>query len=175
MALRLHIGGTQPHPDWKILDIEPRPEVDFVGDARQLEGFGDRSVTAIYASHVLEHFHYGLEGELLRVLQEWYRVLVPGGQLMVSVPNLRTLCWLYLSPHLVPAERHFIMQIMFGGQTDPHDVHRVGFDEDTLADYLQAAGFCNVEFVADFGLFEDSSTMRLLDVPISANAIAFKS
>lgn len=33
MGLKLHIGGKEVHPDWKIFDIEERPEVDFVGDA----------------------------------------------------------------------------------------------------------------------------------------------
>ncbi len=93
-SIRLHIGGTEPHPDWKILDIEARPEVDFVCDAVDLQQFADNSVAAIYASHVLEHFHYQLNDELFKALIEWYRVLQPNGQLFISVPDLKTLCWL---------------------------------------------------------------------------------
>ena len=97
-AIKLHLGGTEPHSDWKILDIESRPEVDFIGDAADLSQFADCSIDTIYASHILEHFHHLLNNELLTALAEWYRVLRPGGQLMVSVPNLQTLCWLYLNP-----------------------------------------------------------------------------
>lgn len=68
MGLKLHIGGKEAHPDWKILDIEERPEVDFVGDAADLSQFEDNSVEAIYASHVLEHFHHSLNNELLVTL-----------------------------------------------------------------------------------------------------------
>ncbi|UZQ55085.1 methyltransferase domain-containing protein [Trichothermofontia sichuanensis B231] len=148
--VRLHIGGREVHPDWKILDIEERPEVDFVGDAACLSQFQDNSVKAIYASHVLEHFHYALNNELTNALKEWHRVLAPEGKLYISVPDLKVLCWLYLNPRLTPAERHYIMRIMFGGQTNEFDVHKVGFDVDTLAIYLQQAGFRKYEVVNRF-------------------------
>ncbi len=172
--IKLHLGGTEPHSDWKILDIEPRPEVDFIGDAADLSQFADHSIETIYASHILEHFHYLLNNELLTTLAEWYRVLRPGGQLMVSVPNLQTLCWLYLNPHLMPMERHRLMRIMFGGQINQYDVHRVGFDPDTLALYLQQAGFRECTQVIDFELFDDCSKMQILGTPISVNMIATK-
>ncbi len=92
MTLRLHIGGKHPHPDWKILDVEPRPEVDYVMNAADLSAFADESVDVIYSSHVLEHFHHTLNNELLRVLIEWRRVLKPGAKLLLSVPDLRILC-----------------------------------------------------------------------------------
>ncbi len=172
--IKLHIGGTEVHPDWKILDIEARPEVDFVCDAANLEQFADQSVEAIYASHVLEHFHYQLNDELIKTLSEWYRVLKPGGKLLISVPDLKTLCWLYLNPNLAPIERHHLMRIMFGGQTNAFDVHKVGFDADTLAMYLQEAGFQTYELVSEFGKFQDCSSLRLMDTLISLNAIATK-
>ncbi len=172
--IKLHIGGKEPHPDWKILDVEARPEVDFVCDAANLEQFADNSIAAIYASHVLEHFYYQLNDELVKTLTEWYRVLQPGGKLYISVPDLRTLCWLYLHPNLLPLDRHHIMRIMFGGQTNQFDVHKVGFDVDILAMYLSEVGFQGYEPVAEFGLFQDCSTLRLLDTLISLNVVATK-
>ena len=32
--LRLHIGGKEINPDWKILDVEERPELDYVSILR---------------------------------------------------------------------------------------------------------------------------------------------
>ncbi|MBM0743673.1 methyltransferase domain-containing protein [Phormidium sp. CLA17] len=173
--LKLHIGGTEFHPDWKILDIEPRPEVEYVGDAQDLSQFADGAIDQIYASHVLEHFYYGLNNELLLVLQEWHRVLKPEGSLLISVPDLKALCWLYLHPNLEALERHHLMRIMFGGQVNLYDVHKVGFDFETLGLYLQEAGFQNYERVVEFNLFNDCSSMRLLDTLISLNVIATKS
>ena len=54
--MKLHIGGTEAHPDWKIFNIEEKPEVDFVGDASDLSQFQDESIDTIYASHILEHW-----------------------------------------------------------------------------------------------------------------------
>jgi len=173
--LKLHIGGTVPNPDWKILDVEQRPEVDFVADAKDLGLFADESVDMIYASHVLEHFYYNLDEELVSTLKEWRRVLKIGGQLLISVPNLRVLCWLYLHPNLHPLERHHLMRIMFGGQTNKYDIHKVGFDEEILAIYLEEAGFEAYEMVSEFELFEDCSRLRILDTLISLNVIAEKS
>ncbi|WP_448571850.1 class I SAM-dependent methyltransferase [Trichothermofontia sp.] len=173
-GLRLHIGGQEKHSDWKILDIEARPEVDFVCDAACLNQFEDDSVEAIYASHVLEHFHYALNNELINTLKEWHRVLQPDGKLYISVPDLKVLCWLYLNPNLVAFERHYLMRIMFGGQTNEFDVHRVGFDADTLAMYLEEAGFQGYEVVEQFDFFSDSSQIKLCDTLISLNAIATK-
>ncbi|MBD1906963.1 methyltransferase domain-containing protein [Funiculus sociatus GB2-A5] len=173
-TLKLHIGGTEPHPDWKILDIEARPEVDFVGDAAHLTQFEDNSIEAIYASHVLEHFYYGLNDELINVLREWYRVLQQNGKLFISVPDLKVLCWLYLHPSLMPMERYQIMRIIFGGQTNQYDVHKVGFDVDILALYLEEAGFQNYQAVPEFGLFKDCSSLRLVDTLISLNVVATK-
>ncbi len=172
--IRLHIGGRETHPDWKILDVEPRPEVDFVCDAADLSQFADESIAAIYASHVLEHFHYGFNNELINTLSEWQRVLAPGGKLYISVPDLKTLCWLYLHPNLVTMERIQIMAMMFGGQTNQYDVHKVGLDFETLGLFVGEAGFSEYEAVSEFNLFQDCSTIRVMDTLISLNVIVTK-
>jgi predicted O-linked N-acetylglucosamine transferase (SPINDLY family)/predicted SAM-dependent methyltransferase len=172
--IRLHIGGQVSHSDWKIFDALPRPEVDFLGNAKDLSQFADGSITAIYASHVLEHFYYLLDNELLLTLKEWHRALQPGGELMISVPNLQVICGLYADSRTPPNARHHLMRMIFGGQIDQYDVHKVGFDSDTLSMYLQQAGFQDVQVVPAFGLFPDCSSLEFAGVPISLNMIAKK-
>jgi predicted SAM-dependent methyltransferase len=172
--MKLHIGGQEKHPDWKIFDIEKREEVDYVGDASDLSQFEDESIEAIYASHVLEHFYYGVNNELAFTLSEWYRVLKEGGQLMISVPDIRTLCWLYTKPEIGIQERFGIMRMMFGGQINQYDVHKVGFDFDILCYYLAEVGFAECQRVPEFNLFKDCSTLHVFGNPISLNVIATK-
>ncbi|SRR5579883_299204 len=172
--LNLHIGGRVAHPDWKIVDIEPRPEVDVVTNASDLSPFADNSVDQIYASHVLEHFNYLLDNELNNTLAEWHRVLKPGGYLLISVPDLKTLCWLFLNPNLEPGDRYYLMRVIFGGQMNPYDVHRVGFDFDILGLYLYEAGFRQYKQVPGFTYFDDSSNLTFLETPISLNVVARK-
>ena len=172
--MKLHIGGKESHPNWKIFDIEQRPEVDYIGDASDLSQFEDESIEAIYASHVLEHFYYSLNSELALTLSEWHRVLKKGGRLMISVPDLRALCWLYTRHDIDTANRFQLMRIIFGGQYNQYDIHKVGFDFDILCLYLSEAGFMECQRVFEFNLFKDFSITQLFGTPISLNVIATK-
>jgi len=62
---------------------------------------------------VLEHFDYN--GPLQRALQEWHRVLEPGGLLRISVPDLDVLSHLFLQRQLLDVHQRFqIMRMIFG-------------------------------------------------------------
>lgn len=170
--LRLHIGGTEPRPGWKILNVQPGTGVDFVGDCTDLGRFADASVQEIYASHVLEHLSY--QDRLPRALGELYRVLRPGGKAMISVPDLEVLCRLFLDPRAKVRDRFEIMRMAFGGQMDAHDFHFVGLSYDLLYNFLFGAGFRRIEQVKAFGLFRDSSAIEYLGEPISLNVVAHR-
>jgi predicted SAM-dependent methyltransferase len=168
---RLHIGGKVPMPGWEVLDAMPRSEVDHVGLATDLSRFPDGTFAAVYASHVVEHLDY--RDALLAGLREWRRVLVPGGTLYVSAPDLDTLAEMFLlRESLSPADRFHIMRMMFGGHMDEYDYHLVGLNQEFLTDYLTSAGFADIRRVDDFGLFSDSSTLRVHGWPISVNLTA---
>ena len=169
--LRLHIGGEIAHADWKIFNIQPGPQVDYTGHCADLSRFADGSVSEIYASHVLEHLRF--HTELPAALREFYRVLQPGATLRVSVPDLNTLCRLFLDPALATAQRFQVMQMMFGGQTHAADTHYVGLDEEFLGEYLRAAGFTAITRVDAFNLFDDTSTLHY-KLPVSLNMSARK-
>jgi predicted SAM-dependent methyltransferase len=170
--LRLHVGGETPKPGWKILNIQPGPHVDFTGTCTDLSRFGSGTVETIYASHVLEHLSY--VDELLAALKEFRRVLRSGGLLQVSVPDFEALCRLFLDTRLDASMRFHVMRIIFGGQMDPYDVHKVGLTEEFLADFLTTAGFRDISRVEGFGLFEDTSTLALGGIPVSLNVQAVK-
>ena len=226
----LHMGGWVSRPGWLTVNISPQPDValggnpsasesqpiDIVAPMDNLSMFDDSSVTAIYASHVLEHASYGqprdqrgsnsggtgdgdnddnsewhsnndrdempaarrarlglfANGEVAAALEEWARVLLPGGALFLAVPNLDALAGLYVNASLSPTEKVFVMRMLYGGQVDDHDFHKVGFDEALLAQLLSACGFCEVRRVSSFSLFIDTSEKEYKGVPISLNVAA---
>jgi predicted SAM-dependent methyltransferase len=168
---RLHIGGSQACPGWTVFDINPAAHVDEVGDVRDLSRFASQSCSDIYASHVLEHLGY--QTEIAHVLSEFHRILKPGGMVRISVPDLETLCELFLEP-LPPAEKFELMRMMFGGQMDAYDQHRTGLSFQILGDFLHEAGFVNIARVPSFGLFDDASEMRFHNIPISCNMQAIR-
>ncbi|CAK4121968.1 unnamed protein product [Aphanomyces euteiches] len=169
--LLLHIGGLAHREGWSIVNIEPMPFVDFVRDMKDLHGL--EGATAIYSSHTLEHCAYGVDtNEVGATLAEWFRVLKPGGALFLSVPDLSVLAELFIDPSLTSQEKYHVMRMIYGGQTDAHDYHKVGFDYDILNGYLTAVGFCSIKRVSDFGLFTDSSRLVFKNRAISLNVIA---
>ena len=167
--LRLHIGGRNRRSGWKILDIQAGPSVDFIGDCQNLSQFGDATVSAIYASHVIEHLSH--RDELEKALTEIRRILAKDGVFLMSVPDLSVLCELFVDRSLEFKERAQVMFMMFGGQLDAHDFHRVGLWRDFLGRALAMAGFRRVEQVPVFGLFQDSSLASVRGRYISLNVI----
>ena len=170
---KLHIGGKVRAPGWEVINAIPGPHVDHLGNAKDLSRFEAATFTDVYASHVLEHFDY--KDEIFVTMFEWCRVLVPGGSLHVSVPDLDILARLFLDrERLSKADRFMVMRMIFGGHLDQYDYHLVGLNDELLMDLLSKTGFTNIRRVAQLGLFEDTSTVIFCGVPISLNMTAVK-
>ncbi len=75
--MNLHIGGQQRRDSWRILKVQPGPDVDFVGDIRDLGQFGNDTLDQAYASPVLEHAG---QAALAAVIQDIRRALKVGGR-----------------------------------------------------------------------------------------------
>lgn len=170
--MRLHIGADERKDGWTVLSAQPAPHVDIVADCTSMTMIADSTVEAVYASHVLEHFGY--DSGLLLALREILRVLRPGGQLMVSVPDFAALCWMFVMPQFGIDERYKLMRIMFGGQMHEFDFHKCGLNHELLGAALNDVGFTAIRRVEAFNLFNDSSTLRVYGVPISLNMDARK-
>jgi len=171
-ALRLNIGGSERREGWKILNAVPGAEVDYVGDFTHLAEFADASVDEVYASHVLEHIGYARE--LPDALGQIYRILKPDGTLRVSVPDMDLLFRLYLDPDSDQSRRWEIMRMVFGGQIDAFDYHKLGFSWDSLSWHLRQFGFRDIHRVDEFGIFDDTSSLRIGDQLISLSVQARK-
>lgn len=63
-------------------DIETWDWAHGQGDATFMQGVPDDSYDFVYCSHVLEHLHDPWAG-----IRSWFRILKPGGFLIVAVPH----------------------------------------------------------------------------------------
>lgn len=173
MTRKLHIGGKVRLDGWEVFNALPDDSVDHVGDARDLSRFMDNTFDKIYASHIVEHFDY--VGELEATLREWNRVLVPGGWLGISVPDLDTLAGIFLQRQALSFEERFmVMRMIFGGHVNEYDHHKVGLSEDLLTGFLLLAGFVNIARTEAFGICGDSSDIKFKGISISLNMVAYK-
>jgi predicted SAM-dependent methyltransferase len=172
--MRLHIGGEEIKEGWKILNIQKKPGVDFIGDITDLSQFDDESVEEVYASHVLEHIGITKISSTFNGIQ---RVLKKGGKFYISVPNLDTLAQIFVK---MPEgqNKYSIMTMIYGGQTDSHDFHYIGYWPSFLFSVLSHAKFKRFEKVEFFNIFNDTSMMTLPTkngaIPVSLNVIAYK-
>lgn len=169
--MKLHIGGEEIKNDWKILNIQKKEGVDFVGDISDLSQFENNSIEEIYASHVLEHV---VQKKVESTLKGIHRVLKTGGKFYVSVPDMDLLCKIFIEPKAPPSVKWSTMRMMFGGQDDKYDFHYFGWNFKFLNDFLLKVGFRKIERVKTFSLFKDTSDYAPYGPPISLNIIAYK-
>ena len=90
----------------------------------------------------------------------------------MSVPDLETLCKLFLHDDIGIDGKFRIMRMMFGGQIDEHDFHKVGLTWDFARRYLGQAGFKTFGRVREFGIFRDANSLKVGGVLISLNVEA---
>jgi predicted SAM-dependent methyltransferase len=138
-TIKLHLGCGWRNfgPDWIHIDGGDYSHLQF-NDITKLP-FNDGIVDVIYASHVIEYFD---RTEIKTVLQEWYRVLRPGGTLRLAVPDFLKLMWLYqdtkdLSKILGP----LFGQMPMGNETI---YHKTVYDFNSLKELLESLGFSNI-------------------------------
>jgi len=167
---RLHLGGHEVKDGWHILNAQEKEGIDFLGDVRDLSQFPDACCDEVYASHIIEHLSY--RDELLDALIGIRRILKPGGVFKIGVPDMEILSQFVANPALPADKKMYVMRIVFGGQIDAYDFHKSGFTFEILKGFLEQAGFESITRVASFGLFDDSTELKLGDHPISLNVEA---
>ncbi len=155
----LHVGCGPKHKDrtpfvnqdWEEirLDIDPNVEPDVIGSMIDMKAVSDASVDAVFSSHNIEHLY---PHEVAFALAEFYRVLKMDGFLLLTCPDLQSVCKLVANDQLTdPAYQSGMgpitpLDIMYGHcasmkQGNLYMAHRCGFTKTVLASVLSRAGF----------------------------------
>jgi SAM-dependent methyltransferase len=172
--LVLHVGcGTRDvhsrfqGPEWQEvrLDIDPGVKPHIVANIVDMSCVPSASMDAVWSSHNLEHVY---AHEVPLVLDEFFRVLRPGGLAAITMPDLQALAKPILAGKV--EEPLYVSQ---SGPVAPLDViyghaasiergnefmaHRTGFTSHTLGGKLRRAGFANIQIKSeDFALWADA-------------------
>ena len=136
--MKLHVGCGEIHlSGYENIDIRFLPGVDEVDNAAYLRKFRGKSISEIYACHVLEHF---TRWEVKNVLHRWYNLLEPKGLLRLSVPDFQAIAFAYANDW----ELEDLMGLLYGGQDYAENFHYHVWDYVSLKACLEKIGFKNI-------------------------------
>ena len=140
--------------DWREirLDIDAINEPDILGSMLDMSAVESASVDAIYSAHNIEHV---FAHEVQHVFAEFFRVLKPSGFVLITCPDLQTVCGLVADNKLTEAAYNSQagpitpLDILYGHgaalQAGFHFMaHKTGFTEKSLKQELMSAGFSNL-------------------------------
>lgn len=103
-----------------------------------LDDFADE----LLAAHVIEHF---FAWQAPFVLQEWKRLLKPGGRLILELPNIEA-----AARNLLAGMRPQMWEFAFYGDhshRDPYMCHLCGYTPGSIKRLVEAAGFTDVQIL----------------------------
>jgi len=140
--VKLHLGcGTKFIPGFIHVDLISHPHIDHNVDICKLSMFEDGAVDLIYCSHALQYFD---RNEAAQVLEEWHRVLKPGGTLRLAVTDFEAVVKIYR--RYGDLEHRGILGPLYGKW--PVDGDRIymktTYDFDSLRRLLETADFKDV-------------------------------
>lgn len=164
MKTFLHVGCGPKHkdrttagfntPDWVELrlDIDPSVSPDIIGTMTDMSGLASESVDAVFSSHNIEHLY---PHEVPLALAEFKRVLRPDGFVVITCPDLQSVCALVAQDKLLepaytaPAGPIAPLDILYGhrppmARGNLYMAHRCGFTQKVLSGTLQHCGFVGV-------------------------------
>ena len=155
----LHVGCGPKYKDrtpflnqnWSEirLDIDASVQPDVIGTMTDMKAVDDVSVDAVFSSHNIEHLY---PHEVPIALAEFYRVLKPNGFVLLTCPDLQSVCTLVADDQLTePAYQSGMgpitpLDILYGHRASMkagnlYMSHRCGFTKRVLAMTLSSAGF----------------------------------
>jgi len=151
VKLHLGCGGVQwldfinvdlhPHDETKSDDSRDGCIADVFADMRNL-GLAEASIDEIFTSHTIDHF---TRWEAIDMLRDWYRMLKPGGLVVIEVADFnRCILWLF---HPRGRNRQLARNQFYGNQWDRIDfeTHRYVWSSRELRGVLRQIGFGHVE------------------------------
>lgn len=136
---KLHLGcGKKIIPGWINIDAVPQSHDVCIDDVSLLSTVDDASSDEIYACHVLEHFG---RNSTSSVLETWFRKLKPGGLIRISVPDVQAV----FDKYRQGTSLKVLIGLLYGGQRNEYDYHKIGFDFETLSSIMASIGFVDIK------------------------------
>ena len=139
--IKLHLGCGWRNfgPTWVHIDGGDYAHLDH-NSVTDLSHIDDNTVSLVYSSHMLEYLD---RTEACAVLQEWCRVLRPGGTLRLAVPDFESMAKLYLEGTIKLSN---MLGPLYGKMpmADATIYHKTVYDFESITTLLEEVGFTDV-------------------------------
>ena len=164
--VKLHLGcGKRDFgPSWVHIDKADFPHVKYK-DVTKLP-FETGTVDVIYACHLIAYFD---REEIIPILKEWKRVLIPGGVLRLATPDFRAMAKMYLRENC--SNLNQFLGPLYGKMEGIY--HKTTYDLYSLIELLASVGFKDIRkydrFKTDHARHDDHSAAMIEGNLISLN------
>lgn len=137
------VNRAEQFPDHTLVRVDLRESCnpDYRCDVRYLP-FGNEEFDTVFSSHVLEHIK---REDTDATLNEWIRILKPGGEFIIVVPNI---IWALDELNSVKQGGPDIkraLDVIYGAQGNEYDFHMNGMWGKLLEDTLVSKGLTHKE------------------------------
>lgn len=141
--MKINLGAGLTHfPGAGWISCDRHGDVDVQCDAYPLP-FETDSADEIWAIHLLEHLH---RSTVNVTLYEWFRVLKPGGKLVLEMP-----CLDKIAQHIVNGEENMRLTLLglYGDPRDPKPdmMHQWCWGKKEIVEALTGVNFCDVQIM----------------------------
>lgn len=155
--LKLNVGSGQRKfgEGWINVDCQDKWSPDVVADGAHMPMFEDGSADTVVLNHVYEHFNLGEADGLVR---ECYRILAPGGRLVVTIPDLRALVRGWITGRI--DDYLFCVNIYGAYMGDEADTHKFGYTTEGLIKAISAAAVWSSVVPFDFEPIEQADIAK---------------
>lgn len=143
--LKIEFGcGEKPTKEnFKTCDIRNVPGIDFVCPAWEIDlHVKKNSVDEIFSRHFFEHLTFQ-QGK--KVLEIWYKILKPNGRMEMMLPNMDFHIHQWVSRSDLEHAKAGFWGIQRGKFDDVWDVHKSGYNFETLSNLLESVNFKNIK------------------------------
>lgn len=164
--VKLHLGcGKRDFgPSWVHIDKADFPHVKYK-DVTKLP-FETGTVDVIYACHLIAYFD---REEIIPILKEWKRVLIPCGVLRLATPDFRAMAKMYLRENC--SNLNQFLGPLYGKMDGIY--HKTTYDLYSIIELLASVGFKDIRkydrFKTDHARHDDHSAAMIDGNLISLN------
>ena len=143
---RLHVGCGDDYIEGCInIDADPESRADLVMYAGKVHLFPDACLESLESYHFFEHLTYY---QAVWTLGEWFRILAPGGELLIEMPDLEV-CVRELGHHRDGNGNDIALGGIYGNPGEVRrkgigHAHKWGWTFEAIAGELRKAGFAEI-------------------------------